>query len=96
MLPIVLLLIALGGVAAECLITPDANGHVIIPDGVTSIGKNTFFMCTSLISIVLPSSLTSIGDYPEIWYADVTKVVVLLVGLFPDCRSKKTWSRRSR
>ena len=36
----ILVLLALGGVAARCQYTPDANGHVVVPrvvpDGVTS------------------------------------------------------------
>ena len=57
-----LVLFALGGVAAGCLYTPDANGHATVPDGVTSIGDAAFKDCFTLVSIVLPSSVTSIGD----------------------------------
>lgn len=36
---------------------------VIIPDGVTSIGKGTFQYCSGLTSITIPSGVTSIGAY---------------------------------
>ena len=35
---------------------------VIIPDGVTIIGKSTFLGCGSLESVTIPDSVTSIGD----------------------------------
>ena len=34
---------------------------IIIPDGVTSIGKSVFHNCTSLTSVEIPDSITSIG-----------------------------------
>ena len=61
MLTTILVLLALGGVTAKCLYTPDANGHAVVPDGVTSIGEQAFYKCVSLISIALPEGLTSIG-----------------------------------
>ena len=69
MLTTILVLLALGGVITQsaqddlggCLYTPDANGHAVVPDGVTSIGEEAFRNCVSLISIALPESLTSIG-----------------------------------
>lgn len=56
-----LVLLALGGVTAGCLYTPDANGHATVPEGITSIGDSAFEGCRALVSIGLPSSLTSIG-----------------------------------
>ncbi|MFJ1353577.1 leucine-rich repeat protein [Capnocytophaga canimorsus] len=37
-----------------------ADGHVVIPDGVTAIGWRAFFRCSSLKSVVIPNSVTSI------------------------------------
>ena len=34
-----------------------------VPEGVTTIGKATFYNCTSLASITIPESVTTIGDY---------------------------------
>ena len=48
--------------AAGCRYTPDANGHVVVPAGVTSIGNFAFQYCDPpCLSIALPESLTSIG-----------------------------------
>ncbi len=38
------------------------GGEVIIPDGVTSIGKRAFLKCKSLTSVIIPDSVTNIGS----------------------------------
>ena len=35
---------------------------VLLPDGITSIGDNAFYGCSSLITITLPESILSIGE----------------------------------
>lgn len=44
-----------------CKYTPDANGHVDIPDSDTKIKDNAFLECTSLKTVSIPNSVASIG-----------------------------------
>lgn len=37
--------------------------HVIISEGVTSVGSSAFYYCTNLTTIELPGSMENIGDY---------------------------------
>ena len=39
------------------------TGSVVIPEGVTSLEKGTFNLCSSLTSVVIPASCTSIGEH---------------------------------
>ena len=41
---------------------PGKTGTYTIPRGVTSIGNDGFYYCTSLTSVTIPSSVTSIGS----------------------------------
>ena len=38
------------------------DAHVVIPNGVTSIGEEAFSCCFDLQSVIIPNSVTSIGD----------------------------------
>ena len=70
----ILVLLAIGGVAARCQYAPDENGHVVVPYGVTSLGYQAFDECSSLVSITLPESLTSIGFYAFQYCSSLTSV----------------------
>ena len=39
------LLLSSPGVLGGCLYEPDENGHVTVPEGVTSLGNNAFKIC---------------------------------------------------
>ena len=39
------------------------NGNYVVPEGVTTIGNDCFYGCTSLTSVQLPSTLINIGEY---------------------------------
>lgn len=41
----------------------DAEGEIVLPDGLLSIADNAFEYCVNITSINIPSSVTSIGEY---------------------------------
>ena len=49
---------------------------LVIPDDITTINSNAFYMCESLESVVIPNSLTSIGSYAFFSCDGLTSVVV--------------------
>ena len=53
-----------GGTQISCTISgySGSGGDVIIPNGVTTIGKGIFQFKTSITSVVIPDSVTTIGD----------------------------------
>ena len=73
------------------------GGHVIIPDGVTSIGRGAFSGCTSLASIVIPYRIESVGAYAFLNCQSLESIVFL--GrlkripdfVFKDCISLKSF-----
>ena len=39
------------------------DGVAIIPEGTEHIGDKAFYSCSGLTSVVIPNSVTSIGEY---------------------------------
>jgi len=67
--------------------------EVIITEGVTTIGKQTFYYCPFLVSLTIPESVTSIGDYAFYDCRSLTSATIpngvtfIGDGAFSDCRS---------
>ncbi|MBR2742620.1 MAG: leucine-rich repeat protein, partial [Clostridia bacterium] len=49
---------------------------LVIPEGVTSIGRCAFYSCTGLTSVTIPSSVTSIGYYAFYGCSGLTSVTI--------------------
>ena len=56
------------------------GGDVVIPDGVTEIGYNAFYNCSSLTSVVIPGGVTRIGGH-AFWNCEDLAGVTLPEGL---------------
>ena len=65
---------------------------LVIPNGVTTIGRNAFTYCNSLTSVTIPNSVTTIGDY-AFWACSLTNVTIgdsvttIGHGAFSHCKS---------
>ena len=66
--------------------------NLIIPDGITSIGNNTFSGCSGLTSVTIPNSITSIGNNTFSGCSGLTSVTIpnsvtsIGGGAFSSCR----------
>ena len=54
----------------------DEIGSVILPEGLTSIGIDAFFVCTHLTSVTIPNSVTSIGAAAFSSCSGLTSVII--------------------
>ena len=52
---------------------------LVVPDGVTSIGKYAFMGFNYISSITIPNSVTSIGDWAFVWCTGLTSVTCFAV-----------------
>ena len=53
-----------------------SGGDVVIPEGVTSIGRCAFYICSSLASVVIPEGVTSIGERAFYDCSSLTNVLI--------------------
>ena len=66
---------------------------ITIPNGITSIGTDAFYLCTSLTDITIPDSVTSIGDYAFCECESLASITIpnsvtsIGKGAFEDCKS---------
>ena len=69
------------------------NGHVTIPNSVTSIGYRAFYNCRNLTSIAVPNSVISIGEMAFSYCSSLTSITIpnsvtsIGHGAFQQCRS---------
>ena len=54
----------------------EGQTHAVIPEGVTSIRRDVFNVCTGLTSVVIPEGVTSIGDSAFEGCTGLTEVVI--------------------
>jgi len=54
----------------------NALTKVIIGNGVTTIGKNAFYGCSSLTSVTIPNSVTTIGEAAFRYCSHLTSVTI--------------------
>ena len=69
------------------------GGDVILPEGITEVGKNAFIWCINLLSVTIPGSIKAIGDCAFRGCSKLAKVKqfagIQTIGseAFADCKS---------
>ena len=64
-----------------------SGGNVVIPEGVTSIGRSAFENCSSLTSVTIPESVTEIGWSAFENCSSLASVTSIGDSAFENCRS---------
>ena len=70
---------------------PDQILQVLLPEGLTTIGKAAFLWCNNMTSVVIPESVTSIGESAFAYCQALTSVIIpegvtsIEAGTFSSC-----------
>ena len=81
-------------VLKEC--SRDAFGEIVIPDGVTKIGKQAFIGCKNLKSVIMPNSVVKIDDEAFKECESLNHIIIpkgvteIADGSFAKCKSLET------
>ena len=66
------------------------NGKLVIDESVTSIATSTFYECLGLTDVIIPNSVTSIGDYAFSSCSSLTSVTSISSYAFKGCTNLET------
>ena len=58
------------------LYSPDIQGEIVIPNGITKIPPGAFYNCSKLTGVTIPDSVTSIIDYAFYRCENLTTVTI--------------------
>ena len=62
--------------ADELYVSGSLTTNIMIPEGITNIGKYAFYGCSSIVSVTIPDSVTTIGDYAFRLCSSLTSVTI--------------------
>ena len=63
-------------IKGECMINPDEDGDVVVPNTQTAIPDNAFNGCTTLLTITIPDSVKSIGTRAFYQASELQDIVI--------------------